>query len=451
MKATSIIAPLAAAFLVAFGVGAPMAHAEIGVTFECTIPSSTHFDCNLLRQRFLKDQSLPYVKEGHSGRRMLESLKVSVSRVQVANGFEYAIVVTDKKGPSNFTRKVFLSDGTNPVVAVAQINKLLQQGVNGWAFQADEASVEGGDVAVVYRDPFGAPVAKKSEGRWILKPGASFNFKKFGGTPSTYSSQGEIVFDYSGDRVRVQAEGRGWGDRQNVTVSKGDQVGIYGVSTRGFYADASTSIGLDSSNHFNLGVNSAAYFNRLENIEKHLSASVGLEYNVRPTLKKDSMSFAVGCRVGPEYYNLEVDNYLGKNQVLALSQVCSIVGSFLVDKQRGTTVTGRVGENWLLSQRDVAGVSGKLSANLKITDRWALSPSINVSKKTKSIAGTSPDYAPSFENLSAKDSAEAQLYYGGQATSGSTFSATADVTLSYTFGDGITRSAQDQRGVANLE
>lgn len=434
--------------------GMPAAHADIRVEFECTIPASEGFDCNLLKQRFFEAKAIPFVKAGVPLGRKDYAVKVRVSRLPVLNGHEFKIEAWELADPSRAlpAKRIFVSDGSDATAALIEINKRLQSAVLAWSDQSDEASVSGGQVTVTYGDPQGAPAARKSEGRWIVQPGINANFSKYSGSPGSYYSNATLSFNHSGDRVRVGASANGYLNRQSVAVVEGEGDSqtqrLYGVTNHSGNAGGGVVIGLDRGNHVNVGAGFDVSTAPLANIDKKLGVGVGIEYNARPFLKGDSKSLAAGCTLRTGYTDLDVPNYRHEETYVPIMESCAIVGSLLLDKQRGTVISGQVGETWVLNRRDVFGIDGNISANIRLTDRWTVSPYVSFSKQTKSLVAASSDYAPSLDGLSGQELANETVRFQNQASSSASASISGNVSLSYTFGDGVNRSMQDKRGQA---
>ncbi|MGK5083712.1 hypothetical protein WDW37_10450 [Bdellovibrionota bacterium FG-1] len=430
----------------------PTARADIAVDLECTIPASipasSDFDCNLLKQRFFKEKAIPFVKDSTRTTAPAHQLHVSVSRLPVQNGFNYETVISEKATSSTVKLVTFLSDGTNPTSALQAINATIQKGVLTFSRPNGEASTTLDTASMTYGDPSKQPVAPKFDGRWILKPSADIQLSKYSATPLTLGLSGAAAFKYSGEQNRYMASINGRYNRQSVPVTTGNTQELYGVDTHSASAATAMIIGLDKHNHVNFGASANAQTAPLQNINVSASTNVGIEYNPLPFLTQDSNSFAVGCNVGPTYYNFSVPNVLEKQQFVAINQSCAVVGSILLDKRRGTSVTGQIAENWIVNAPSVVGVGAMVSANIRLTDRLTFAPTVVFSWQTKSISTASSKYVPSLEGLSPQELANQEVVFAAQSSSASALGVNAYGSLSYTFGDGVNRVAQDQRGSA---
>lgn len=438
---------------------APLAQATITVDFECTIPASSAFDCNLLRQRFFKERSLSFIAMPGSEKKDHETpLKVTVGRLPVLNGHDYEIVVTEKNKPNGSVLKFhsFISDGANPISAIQEINTILHKGVLAFAKAVDEAvPSKDGSASMMYQDPADRkqhnpkPKSPSSEGRWVITPSVSGNLSAYSNVPTSIYASGGSSFNYSGDRNRYVASVNGTYNRSGVpvTLANADQK-LIGVNTYSANATVGVVAGIDKKNHFNYGAALSAQTAPLNNVDMNVSAGIGVEYNWRPILDKDSNGFAVGCTISPSYFNFSRMNILEKQQFLAIMQSCAVTGSILIDKQRGSTISGTIGENWIVNAPDFFGASVDLSGTFRITERLTLSPTLSFSWKTKAITTASPKAAPSLKGLTPEQIAEETLKFQNQSASSSSLGVLGMLSVGYTFGDGVNRSAQDQRGRA---
>jgi len=434
--------------------GAASARADIAVDFECTIPASSDFDCNILQQRFFKEKALPFFKEKGKALNVASTIKISVGRLPVLNGFDYHVTVTRVAGgtESIWKEKKFLSDGVNPTSAIQQINTVIQNGILSYGKLVTEATVKDKKVIAVFGDPAeddSKPDAKP-EGRWVLKPGLAMDFKKQKDLPSTGFAAGHINFNYSGDRDRIVIGAGGGYNRFQTTIPTLSGPQAFGVSTYSGGGGGMIVTGLDKKNHWNFGSTFGADVIPIQNLKAEVKTAIGLEYNIHPYLKEDSKTLAFGCTIGPSYHAFSVPNVMDKKQFLALEQNCNIAASLLLDKKRGTTVSAKVGQTWIVNAPEYVGVEGTVSANIRLTDRVSLMPSAKLSWKTKEITTASSKYVPSLDGLSYEDQANELFKHQMRASSASTLNYGGDLSISYTFGDGVNRSNQDQRGKSLL-
>lgn len=94
---------------------APMARADVGIELDCTIQAGSGFDCVQLRQKFFGDNAVSFFKEKEATKAYAQTLKVTVGRQPVMNGWAYQIVVaeTGKPNARTFSSSTFVSDQAN--------------------------------------------------------------------------------------------------------------------------------------------------------------------------------------------------------------------------------------------------------------------------------------------------------------------------------------------------
>ncbi|MGZ3697735.1 MAG: hypothetical protein ACXWPM_00145 [Bdellovibrionota bacterium] len=432
--------------------GVPLAMADISVKFECTVPVDSSFDCNLLKRRFFQEKGLPFVKEpGKTKGKPAHELLVSVSRVPQLNGFTYVTKISEPGQGNQLSSGTFVSDGMNSTSVLPLINGLLQQGVLVYARQVGEAEVSGEKVTATYQDPSSgnAPHPPKADGRWVISPSGAFDLSGASQVPLTYNVSGGAEFNYSGDRQRYQLWAKGSYNHQNQTVLVNNAPQYFGVSSYRAQAIGSFTTGIDKRNRFNFSAGASGQTYPLQNVNAEAHVTVGAEYNPRPYLTADnSDTFAVGCYLGPSYYDFTRPNLIDKPQLFALSQTCKVTATLLLDKQRGTKIQGGVGESWLATQPTFVGVGAGVFGMIRITDKVSLNPYASVGWQTKSIATASAKSMPDYSNLTPQQTADAEFLYNSQSASSSSLTYNAGMNLSVTLGPGASRSLQDQRGIA---
>ena len=437
------------------------AHADIGVDFQCSIPATSSVDCTSLKRDFYDEKALPFVKEAADTPHPAHQLQVAISAVYKLNGFEYVTTVSEPGKDNQIKTETYITDVTNPISARQQLNEVLKQGVLAFAKPVGETVTQGENVTMTYTDPSGTPSnpvpqAPKGSGRWALTPNVQVLFSGASQLPFTYSASGGAGFNYSGDHTRYQLSLNGNFAHQSEPVVTGNSVQNYGVQTYSAGSSAAIVQGLDQGNHFNFGFAANAGTNPVININLVAGTTIGIEYNAHPMLSAEEPdTLAVGCNVGPTYYNFSETNTLNQQQLLAISQGCAIAAAvkFAMDtknpKNKNSSINVKVGESWLVNEPSFVSVSATLGATLQLNDRVSLSPQVGITWQTQSIATASQANKPNLMDLTPQQTAEQELLYASRTQSGAALSGSGMLMLNVALGGGVNRALNDQRGIAN--